>query len=263
MNQRTSAILLCAGYGTRMGALTAQTPKPLLPVAGRPVLDYLLTQIFKVPAIDSIHVVSNARYFRAFEEWADNHRQAASARGISIEVHNDGSTSNADRLGAIGDLDFVLRSVDTGRALVTAGDNILCFDWRPMWQRFLDRGVSTVMALHEASQENLRRTGVLELADDDRVVRLVEKPREPPSSWACPSFYCLDRSALDRVTEYLSEGKPRDEIGRFIADLVGRQAVYAWQCHGERLHVGSPQELERAERLLLRDRLGADERGLR
>ena len=83
-----------------------------------------------------------------------------------------------------------------------------------------------------------------------RVIRLHEKPEEPPSSWSCPSFYALDRTSLERVPAYLEEGRPADEIGRLLADLAGRQPVWAHHLRGERLHVGRPDELERADTLL-------------
>ena len=71
---RHVAILLCAGYGTRMGPLTDETPKPLLPLAGRPILDYLLDRLLELDGLDAIHLASNAKYAAAFRAWADERR---------------------------------------------------------------------------------------------------------------------------------------------------------------------------------------------
>ncbi|MCP3964098.1 MAG: nucleotidyltransferase family protein [bacterium] len=251
---RRIAILLCAGYGTRMGALTAETPKPLLPVAGRPVLDYLLEHLLELDGLGAVHVVSNARYVGAFRDWAGGWLSRLGARGPELTVHDDGSASNADRLGAIGDLGFVLRHLEPpAGALVAAGDNIYRFSLRPLWRAFLDGGGSWVLGLEEPDPAKLRRTGVLELGAGSRVVRLHEKPEEPPSTLACPSLYCLDAAALARVAPYLESGRSSDEIGRFIGHLVDREPVYAFEASGERLHVGSPESYRRANEVMAED----------
>lgn len=245
---RPLAILLCAGYGTRMGALTAETPKPLLPLAGRPVLDYLLEQLSELDGLGAVHVVSNAKYLAAFRTWAEGWR-----RRFEVAVHDDGSTADAGRLGAVGDLAFALARVEApAGALVAAGDNVFRFSLRPLWRAFLETGRSTVLALEEDDPEKLQRTGVLELGAGDRVLRLHEKPERPPSRWACPSLYGLSARALACVGPYLAAGGSRDEIGRFVADLALRQPVYAVRTAGERLHVGSPEAWRRADEALRR-----------
>ncbi len=254
---RPVAILLCAGYGTRMGALTAETPKPLLTVAGKPVLDYLLEQLLELDGLARVHVVSNSKYAALFRDWASGWEGRSD---LELAVHEDGSTENGNRLGAVGDLDFVLRRVGpTGGALVAAGDNIYRFSLQPLWRAFLGGGRSWVLGLEETDPEKLRRTGVLELGPDDRVLRLHEKPEAPPSTWGCPSLYCFRPEAVARVVGYLAAGSAkggqmeeltRDEIGRFIAYLAPREPLYACKVEGERLHVGSPEALRHAEKIL-------------
>ncbi len=244
---RPAAILLCAGYATRMGALAAETPKPLLPVAGKPVVDYLLEQLLELDDLGEVHVVSNSKYAATFRHWARGWRARAD---LELTVHDDGSTGNANRLGAVGDLDFVLRRAKpAGGALVAAGDNIYRFSLRSMWRAFTTGDRSWVLGLEETDPEKLRRTGVLELGPDDRVLRLHEKPEQPPSTWACPSLYGFQTSALARVAGYLAE-HPHDEIGRFVAYLASREPLYAHKVAGERLHVGSPEALRHAEEVL-------------
>ncbi len=253
--RRHIAILLCAGYGTRMGALAAETPKPLLPVAGKPVLDYMLEQLIELDGLGQVHVVSNSKYAATFRDWARGWKSR-----IELTVHDDGSTGNGNRLGAVGDLDFVLRRVEpSAGALVAAGDNIYRFSLRPLWQAFTAGGHSWVLGLEETDPEKLRRTGVLELGPDDEVLRLHEKPESPPSTWACPSLYCFQASALARVAGYLAAGSAeggqmrqgtRDEIGRFVAHLAPREALHAFKVAGVRLHVGSPEAYRRAEEIL-------------
>ena len=265
------AILLCAGYGTRMGELTRHTPKPLLRVADRPVLDYLLDQLVELPDLHGVHVVSNDHYAEEFELWAAGHRDGLAGKGLDLQVHNDGTVDNSDRLGAIGDLGFVLdrlsaTSQPLDGALICAGDNILRFSLHPLWQRFLDRGETTVLAMEERNPARLQRTGVLELDGEDRVLKLWEKPENPPSTWACPSFYTLGPRALARVRRYLDDGNAPDEIGRLIGYLAElpaeHQRVWAIRTRGERLHVGNAEALRHADELLRREDVLIEEAAL-
>jgi glucose-1-phosphate thymidylyltransferase len=98
------AIILAAGYATRLYPLTQTISKMLLPLAERPMLDYLLAEIVKVDEIDGIHLVTNHKFADSFLRWAESHE----AQGTQIDVHDDGTTSEDDRLGAIGDIRFVI-----------------------------------------------------------------------------------------------------------------------------------------------------------
>ena len=88
------ALILAAGYATRLRPLTDSIPKQLLPVGGRPMVDWILDRIVETSA-DEIHLVTNARFAEDFERWAADK---------DVRIHNDGTTSNEDRLGAIGDM---------------------------------------------------------------------------------------------------------------------------------------------------------------
>lgn len=236
------AILLCAGYGTRMAALGEKRAKPLLEVAGRPMLDYLIGGLAGLPGIETFEVITNARFAEDYRAWAAAHPERA-----RIRVHDDGTRHADERLGAVGDLGWLLERIGLPEhAMVAAGDNIFLFDLAPLWTALCRRGRSQVLALREDDPTVLRRTGVLELDEKNRVLELAEKPAEPRSSWACPSIYALTGADLARVLPYLAASGARDEIGRFIAALVRESVVEAVPTTGRRLHVGDPEELARA-----------------
>jgi NDP-sugar pyrophosphorylase family protein len=92
-----------------MYPLTADFPKPLLPVAGKPVIDYLMEQIIDLSEINRIHVVTNAKFIEHFNAWQMKWRSAMASKKITLDIHNDGSTDNANRLGAAADLRFVFK----------------------------------------------------------------------------------------------------------------------------------------------------------
>jgi glucose-1-phosphate thymidylyltransferase len=113
------ALVLAAGYATRLYPLTETVAKPLLPVGGRPMIDHLLDRIREVDDVDAVHVVTNHKFADSFHRWAEGHETT----GIAIDVHDDGTTSEEDRLGAIGDIRFVVEQaeLDGDDLLVVSG----------------------------------------------------------------------------------------------------------------------------------------------
>jgi len=248
------AILLCAGFATRLYPLTKNFPKPLLLVAGRPAIDYLIDQVTDLPGIESIHVVTNTSFFKHFVEWRDKWLPDLERHDLTLNLHNDGSTDNDNRLGAVADLAFVLHSLEiTTGALVAAGDNIFRFSLKPLWQQFLDNDRNYLLALPENDPYRIKRTGVLELGPDDRVVRFHEKPKDPPSSWTCPAIYFLKPSALSRVDEYLALPDARDAPGYFISYLVTREPVYAIKVMGKSIDIGTIESYEEANAIFTKE----------
>ena len=246
-----NAILLCAGFATRMGTLTKDFPKALLDVGGKPVIDYIIGQIRDFSGLDTILIVTNDRFFKHFLAWAETRRDAITERGISLYIMNDGVGSAERRLGAAGDLGFAVNSLlRNDGSLVAAGDNIFRFPLKPFWDKFLSGDRSYVLALPTEDMQRLRRTGVLELDRDGRVTAFHEKPENPPSNFACPALYFLKPRALNLIHGYMSSPDARDEIGYFISYLAEHDVMYAFHAGGEAIDIGTVESYERAKRIL-------------
>src|SRR6266542_1879740 len=99
-------IILAAGYATRLYPLTLTCPKPLLPVAGKPMIDYVLDNLASIGGIDRVILVTNAKFAAHFQRWADAYR--APKGKFDFTIVNDGSTDESNKLGAIGDLHLVI-----------------------------------------------------------------------------------------------------------------------------------------------------------
>ncbi len=117
------ALILAAGYATRLYPLTLNQPKPLLPVAGKPMLDHVIDNLSSVPGLKDIFIVTNQKFAGHFEAWAKDY--AAHKKAYQFKIINDGSTSDADKLGAIGDIPYVVKQehIDDD-LLIIAGDNL-------------------------------------------------------------------------------------------------------------------------------------------
>jgi NDP-sugar pyrophosphorylase family protein len=247
------AYLLCAGFGTRMRPLTDDTPKSLLPVAGRPILDHLVDDLREWTALDAVHVAVNHRDAEAFRAWATDRGPVLDEADVTLEVHDDGVSSTDEQLGAVGDLRFLLETVglpDDG-ALVSGGDSLYRFPLAPLLNAF-DGATTQVLALHEPDPERRRHSSVLRL-DGPQVTGLVEDPEETASERICPSFHLLTPDALSTVNPYLGAGHDPDTLGTFIDHLAQTHRVEALRFPKRehlRLHCNTPDDLEHARRLL-------------
>ena len=180
------ALILAAGYATRLRPLTDSIPKQLLPVGGRPMVDWILDGIEETSA-DEVHLVTNARFAEDFERWAQDK---------DVRIHNDGTTSNEDRLGAIGDIRFVGLDDDL---LVVAGDNLFDYslaDYEAYWR---ERDGSCIAVLDVGDRELAKKYGIVEVDDDDRVVGFVEKPESPPTTLCATATYLYEQDHLRMV----------------------------------------------------------------
>jgi glucose-1-phosphate thymidylyltransferase len=235
------ALILAAGYATRLRPLTDSIPKQLLPVADRPMVDWILDRITETTA-DEIHLVTNARFAQDFERWAE---------GKDVHVHDDGTTSNEDRLGAIGDIHFVGLDDDL---LVVAGDNLFDYslaDYESYWRA---KGGSCVAVLDVGDAELAKKYGIVEVDEDDRVIGFVEKPEDPPTTLCATATYFYKREHAALVSTYLEEGNPPDQPGYFIAWLHQRAPVYAYRFPGEWYDIGDRDQLQEADNRMRRRR---------
>ena len=231
------ALILAAGYGTRLKPYTDRTAKPLLPIAGRPLIDHCIDWIVAADAVDEILVVSNRRYWQGFQEW-----QAATSFSLPVTLVNDGSTTNENRLGAIRDIELV---IDTQRVaddlLIMAGDNIFTFGLAALVQFFYDKQTPVITAHALDDAEKLRRTGVVQLNEEARVMDFEEKPSEPKSSLGVPPLYIYPQRSLPRFGEYLANPVNPDAPGHFVAWLHRQEVVHAFCFEGDRYAIDDPE----------------------
>jgi glucose-1-phosphate thymidylyltransferase len=245
------AILLCAGFAARMYPLTRKVPKPLLNVAGKPVVDYLLDQIATIPEIEEVCIVSNNRFFNHYMHWLQAHERKGSYKRLKFSVLNDGADNNETRLGACGDLQLAFEAIgNPGQVLVAGGDNIFRFRFNRLVKRFLSGDTHMVAALPEKDLQNLQKTGVLEFGEGDRVIRLHEKPSDPPSNWVCPPLYCFQPSVWNALRHFSEEGGSIDAPGHFVAHLCNMTVVRAVRFESARLDIGSVETYIAANRIL-------------
>lgn len=240
------ALVLAAGYATRLYPLTLDRPKALLEVGGKPMLDHVLERL-QAMDVDETIVVTNAKFAPQFEAWATTKDR--------VTVVNDGTTSNDDRLGAIGDMGFVIDRQGIDEDLVAvAGDNLFAEDVSG-FGRYGREVDAPVLAVHDVGDlSRMREYNQIEIDSDSRIVFFEEKPAEARTTLAGVALYFYPRRALTLIRRYLAEGNNPDQPGRLIQWLYPRTAVYTWRLPGEWYDIGSAETLEEADRIFSQSR---------
>ncbi len=244
------AILVAAGYATRFGEIGEHAPKQLLPVLGKPILDYTLDQIDRMDEIDKIYLITNNRFYQHFA----NH--LARRKGKLIEILNDGSNSNEDRRGTIKDIGLVLeRSRISDDVMIVFPDNLFDFDledalrlFRRMYSEY------PVLVVYDVGNfEKAKRFGVLKTGPDDKVMSFAEKPGNPTSTLCSTGIYFLPKRSLKRFHEYLSKGENNtDAMGHFIEWLIHEEHVFAYTYDSSWwnwMDIGTPESYRDVNRI--------------
>src|SRR3954451_14046831 len=241
------ALILAAGYATRLRPLTDEIPKMLLPLAERPMLDYLVDRLREVGELQEIHLVTNARFADAFQDWAPE----------DVVVHDDATTSNEDRLGAIGDIAFAIGQggLEGEDMLVVAGDNLIGYSLSDFVDFWRGKDGSAIAVRDLGDRALLKQYCVVELDEEDRVVGLEEKPAEPKTNLAATAAYLYLGEHLAYLPRYLEEGNPPDAPGNFTVWLYTREPLYGYRAEGEWYDIGDLGQLLAADNLM-RERAG-------
>jgi glucose-1-phosphate thymidylyltransferase len=243
------AIILAAGYATRLSPLTDTVAKPLLPVGGRPMVDEICDRIDAVPEVDELHVVTNSRFAAAFSAWAD-----AREGKLAPIIHDDGTSSNDDRLGAIGDIRFTVEEAGLAGEdlLVIAGDNLFEYPLEGLvaFWRQLAQPASAVAVYRCGSLELASKYGVVELDDMGRILSFEEKPAAPRSDLVATATYLYHGDHAALIDDYLAAGHSPDQPGKLVAWLYSRVPVYGYSFSGTWQDIGDAEQLLAADNRL-------------
>lgn len=243
------ALILAAGYGTRLYPLTKEHPKALLPVAGRPLLDYIVGKIAGVKEISGIVAVTNDKFFPQFKVWAKKIEEKTAAR---IKILNDGTRSEFDRLGAIGDIHFALsKETILEDTVILGGDNLFEDGLTGFMEFAQSKRSKAVIGVYDIGAPELaHKYGVVKLGPAGKIIDFAEKPSQPQSSLIATCIYYMPKEKLQYFQEYLDDpGNEYDSSGSFIRWLSRKEDAYGFIFEKRWYDIGDPQVYQEAERV--------------
>lgn len=238
------AIVLAAGYATRLYPLTLNKPKPLLKVAGKPLLEHILFRIEEVDNVDEIFIVTNDKFYPYFLRWLKSYKS-----NKKIKIINDGTKTNEERLGAVGDIHFVVadQKIDDD-ILVIGGDNLFEFSLDHLNSFFKEKKKSVVALYDVKDKELAKKYGVVELDETSKIIGFEEKPNKPKSTLASTACYIFSKSDLEELEKCILNGKKPDNLGDFIKFLSKRKHFYGFVFSERWFDIGSKEQLNKADK---------------
>jgi len=226
-------LILAAGFGTRLGDLALDKPKPLLEVAGRPILDYILDKRFD--DLDC-YVMSNEKFYETFKKWSWKK---------NVEVISNGVKTLETKKGSIGDIYYAIKKLNINEDLIViGGDNIFDFSLKNFVSFMPGK---TKIALYDVnSKEKAKLYGIVELDKNNKIVNFFEKPQNPSSTLAATLVYFFPKDTLKYIEEYVKLGLSTDKAGDYIAWLSDRVDVFGFVTKKKWFDIGSPESLNEA-----------------
>ena len=233
-------IVLAAGYATRLYPLTLNRPKALLPVAGKPMLEHMLDAVEPI-GFDGTYLVTNAKFAGHFRKWSE---------GRDITVVDDGTHDDETKLGAIGDLDLVLREEDVDDdVVVVAGDNLFSESLGDFGAYVRERNAPVLGVYDVGSLEEIRKYNAIDVDDDGRITFFEEKPEDPSSTLTGIALYFYPSAVLPEIRRYVAEGNNADQPGRLVQWLYPQTPFYTWRVPGVWYDIGAEDTLREADRV--------------
>jgi glucose-1-phosphate thymidylyltransferase len=241
-----NALILAAGYATRLYPLTLNKAKPLLEVAGKPMIEWVLDNLAPIPELETVYVVTNSRFVKDFQSWADAYGRKRKTP-LALQIINDGSTDDSDKLGAIGDITLVVSREDLAKndLIVVAGDNLFSEPLLEFARAAKD--TEALLATYDVGDlEAIKKYSSITTDSEGVVTLFEEKPPEPRNTIAGIALYYFSREVVPLFTTYVAAGNNPDQPGRFIQWLYQRKRVKTYQVKGTWFDIGSKETLEEA-----------------
>ena len=240
------AIILAAGYATRLYPLTLDMPKPLLEVGKKKMVEHIIHKLEEMDAVDEIHIVTNDKFYPHFVEWREGFPCTR-----NVIIHNDGTKTNEDRLGAVGDIHFAIQNAKIDdEVIIVGGDNLFDFSLLGMHSLF-EAKKGPVVAARDLGDPVLlaKKFGTIEIDDTNKITSFEEKPEKPKSSLCSTCVYMYRKEDIEELKKVMQKGDVPDNPGDFVKHLMTVRDVFCYPFEEHWYDIGGHEQLEEAREI--------------
>jgi glucose-1-phosphate thymidylyltransferase len=238
------SIILAAGYATRLFPLTLNQPKPLLKIGGKPIIEMIIERIDASHIMGNTYIVTNHRFKPLFDAWLVNYKSKR-----PIKIIDDMTLSDESRLGAIGDMNYVIEKEGLNEDLmIIAGDTLVDVDLENLVNLMYEKKGTVVVSKYMPLEKIKGRYGNVIHDENGFVVGFEEKPKNPQSNLASVPLYLLKRETIPEIKKFLKLYPNLDNLGEFLKYLIKEQNVFCFTTKGEYIDIGCIDDLNMADR---------------
>ncbi len=241
-------LILAGGYATRLWPITKKKAKPLLPLGGKPILDYILDELEDISNAEKIYVTTNERFEDSFNKYLSERE------GENYELIIEKQEKEGEKYGAVGGMLNVIEKKEPDDYLIIGGDNYYSFKIRDFLEFAFEKGGVANACYRVESLEEAKNYGIVDYDENNKIEDFQEKPDNPKSRMASTACYYIPEDRLSIFNEYTDywEGRVPEEVyldepGRFIEWIVKRYDTYAFVFEGDWVDIGTRAGYLRAE----------------
>jgi glucose-1-phosphate thymidylyltransferase len=237
------AILLAGGFAKRLQPLSSSTPKPLLKVGGRAIIDYVVDKVMDIEDLDKILISTNLRFKEQFEEWL------GSRNLLNAKLIVEPSVREEEKPGAVAALARITEGIEDD-CLIIAGDNLFTSSLKPIVESFRIKGKPVVGIYNLGDRELAKQYSTISVDSDGRIIRFVEKPTDPESTFIGTAIYIFPQSVLPMIGKFAKASRDRDSPGRFVEWLYTKEPTYGVELEGQWWDIGTIDEYAKVNRIM-------------
>jgi glucose-1-phosphate thymidylyltransferase len=237
------AIILAGGYAKRLGPLTVNKPKALLPVSGKPIVNYVIEKLTSLdPSMRRIILSTNLKFQSQFEEWLEN------TEYCNVELMPEKSSKEEEKLGAVRALADIVAEIGEEDVLVLAGDSVFADKLGGFLSFFHAKHASTIALYRARSVAEAKRGSIAVTSETGQIIEFVEKPIHPKTTLVGACVYAFPAGIGKRLKEYLQLGLATDEPGRFIQWLHKQEPIYGYMFKHYLWDIGTIESYKAADK---------------
>jgi glucose-1-phosphate thymidylyltransferase len=166
---------------------------------------------------------------------------------LNIEIVNDNTTSNEDRLGSLGDIKFVIEKKKVKEEIIViAGDNLFEFSLKDLMLSYNKRKKPLVALYDVTDLELAKHYGVVSIDHTGKIIYFEEKPQNPKSTLSSTGVYVYPMKTIEKLFEFVEKHGKKDKAGDFLEWLHKQEEVYSHLTRDKWFDIGTLDQLEKA-----------------